>query len=89
VLGYTFLPVGKRKIANQLPGAVFAVLACGVLSFGFRIYVDNYSSYSSLYGSIATVALFLYWMYLLGHVLIMGGFINWFLEERREKASGE
>ncbi|MBR3235683.1 MAG: YihY/virulence factor BrkB family protein, partial [Atopobiaceae bacterium] len=52
VLGYTFLPVGKRKIANQLPGAVFAVLACGVLSFGFRIYVDNYSSYSSLYGSI-------------------------------------
>lgn len=88
-MGYTFLPVGKRRAIDQLPGAVFTSLACGVLTYGFRFYVDSYASYSSFYGSLATVAFFLYWLYLLGYILILGGFINWYRENRRKQAGGD
>ena len=75
-LFYTFLPAGKRRFRPQLPGAVCAILACGVLSFGFRLYVDNFCSFTVLYGSIATVALLLFWMYLVFYILVAGAYIN-------------
>ena len=75
-LFYTFLPAGKRRFAPQLPGAVCAIGACGVLSFGFRLYVDNFCSFTVLYGSIATVALLLFWMYLVFYILLTGAYIN-------------
>lgn len=73
---YAYLPTGKRSFRAQLPGAVCATLACGMLSYGFCIYVDNFSNYTMLYGSIATVAILLLWMYLISFILMVGGFIN-------------
>ena len=80
---YTHLTAGKRSFTAQLPGAVCAILACGILSFGFRLYVDNFSNYTMLYGSIATVALLLLWMYMVSYVLILGGIINRLIARER------
>lgn len=38
-----------------------------------------------LYGSIATAALLLFWMYLLFYILLICGFINRILAERKER----
>lgn len=78
VLGafYTYLPATPRRFTAQLPGAVFASLACGLLIVGFHVYVDNFCNFAELYGSIATVALFLLWIYLVAYILIAGGFVN-------------
>ena len=84
---YAYLPAGKRRFISQLPGAVLAALGCGVLSFGFRVYVDHFSNYTVLYGSIGTVALLLVWMYLMAYILIAGGFVNHLLAERRHSRS--
>ena len=73
---YTYLPAGKRTFAKQLPGAACAAIAWSILSFGFQIYVDHFSNYTLLYGSLATVALFLFWLYLVFYILLAGGFIN-------------
>lgn len=73
---YAYLPAGRRSLSAQLPGAVCATLACGALSFGFRVYVDNFSNFTMLYGSIATIALLLFWMYLVSYILIAGGILN-------------
>lgn len=73
---YTLLPAGKRSFRAQLPGAAIASFACGALSFGFRIYVEHFSNFTVLYGGIATVALFLFWMYLVSYILVAGGFVN-------------
>ena len=80
---YAYLPAGKRRFAAQLPGAILASLACGVLTVGFRVYVDNFCNFDALYGSIATVALFLFWMYLVSYIFIVGGFANRTLEDYR------
>ncbi len=80
---YAYLPAGKRRFTAQLPGAVCATLASGVLSFGFRLYVDSFSNYTLLYGSIATVALFMLWMYLISYALMLGGIINRLIAHER------
>lgn len=85
VLGvcYAYLPSGTRRLSSQLPGAALAMLACGALSFGFRVYVEHFSDVTVLYGGIATVALLLLWIYLLSLILIAGGFVNRFLASSR------
>lgn len=75
-LCYTFLPAGSRRMRGQLPGAVLAAIAWLVFSLGFRIYVDFSTRFTILYGSLATVALFLLWMYCVFLILLAGGFFN-------------
>lgn len=94
-LCYAYLPDGKRRFSAQLPGAVVAAVGCGALAFGFRIYVDNFSNFTVVYGSIATVALLLMWIYFISNILIAGGFFNRLLasgklesEEAEEGESG-
>ena len=79
---YTFLPAGTRRFVAQLPGAAIAGLAFIALSFGFRVYVEHFSNFTVIYGSIATVALLLFWMYLIYYVMLAGAYINCCLAER-------
>ena len=81
-LCYSYLPSGRRRPITQLPGAIAAVLACGVLAFGFRLYVDHFNGSTAIYGGLATVALFLLWIYFISNILILGGFLNRILNER-------
>lgn len=80
---YAFLPAGMRRPTTQLPGAVCATLACGALSYGFRVYVDSFCNFTMLYGGLATVALLLFWMYLVSYILVVGGFLNRILTQER------
>jgi membrane protein len=82
-LCYAYLPDGRRSPLSQVPGAVATILVCGFLSFGFRLYVDNVDGPTALYGNIATAALFLFWVYLMSNILILGGFLNRLLSEWR------
>lgn len=83
-LCYTLLPAGNRRLKAQFPGAACALAGCGALSYGFRVYVDYMANYTVLYGSIATIAMFLFWMYLVFYIVIAGGFINRKLQEQPE-----
>ncbi|MDO5119675.1 MAG: YihY/virulence factor BrkB family protein [Coriobacteriales bacterium] len=83
---YTYLAAGKRGLIAQLPGAICATFACGALSFGFHLYVDSFSNYTLLYGSIATVALFMLWMYLISFILVLGGIINRLISQEHSAA---
>ncbi len=85
-LCYTFLPSGKRRFVDQLPGAMLAALAWALLSYGFHFFVDsNTSIYALFYGSFATVTIFLFWMYCIFQILLFGGFFNRCRLEWRER----
>ena len=58
------------------PGSVFAVSMWLVVSMGFKVYVDNFSDYNKVYGSIAGVIVLMLWFYWSGMVLLVGGEIN-------------
>ena len=75
----------RGKEPQQLPGALLAFAACAAITFGFRIYVDNFCNFDALYGSIATVALFLFWLFVVSYVLIACAFLNHVLTEHARR----
>ena len=50
---YNYVPNTKISIRKQFYGGCIAALCCTIFSYGFSLYVENYSNYSS-YGSIKT-----------------------------------
>lgn len=73
------------------PGAMTGVALWVVVSFGLRLYVVYFHTYTRTYGSLGVVILLLFWFYLTGFALLMGGEVNSELakaqEELRKKAA--
>ena len=81
-LMYKALPSLKLKFFEQLPGAVAASLGWMLLSYGFSIYVNS-SSRISLYGSLTSFILFLFWLWLAMCIIFIGGEINAVIHDRK------
>ena len=72
LLIYKFLPNRRDSLLRQLPGAVFAAIGWMAISWVFSVYVDVFTGFSSMYGSLTTIVLIMLWMYFL-HVLHFAG----------------
>jgi len=90
VLGlvYGFLRIAivhtEGHLANRerhvLPGALVTVALWVITSAFFSYYVARLSRYTTLYGNLATVAIFLFWLWLLSLATLIGGEVNAELE---------
>lgn len=67
------------------PGAVIAVTIWLIISFGFRIYLHFFDSYSKSYGSLGAVIVLMLWLYLTGVAVLIGGEINSEIENAAAK----
>jgi membrane protein len=54
------------------PGGVLAVLVWLLASAGFALYVANFGSYNKTYGSLATVIIFLVWLWISNLAVLLG-----------------
>ena len=65
---------------QQLPGAVFT--ACGwlLMSFVFSVYLDIFTGFTDMYGSLTTIILIMLWLYFCMYVILLGGELNALLE---------
>lgn len=66
------------------PGAIVTVALWTVLSLVFSLYVTRLARYVTLYGGLATVAILLFWLWLLSLALLVGGEVNAQLEGIRD-----
>ena len=73
---YKSLAKSNISFKQQLPGAAFAAAGWIIYSFGYSIYIRNFSSYSALYGSFGAVMLFMLWLYMCMNILLCGALIN-------------
>ena len=80
VLLYEGPDVDHRGFKTLLPGSFFATFLWLIASGLFSLYVANFGSYSSTYGSIAGVIVFLVWLWLSNLVLLVGAVFNVELE---------
>ncbi len=76
VLIYTFFPNKKMRFYMQIPGALFTSLAWLLFSEAFSIYVNNFSTFSTLYGSIGVIILVMLWLYFCMSIVFIGAVIN-------------
>ena len=78
---YRVIPRKYLKLTIVWPGVVFTSIGWYLFSLIFSIYVDNYSKYNQLYGSIGSVFILLIWLYGSCMLLVLGAEINAFVQE--------
>lgn len=96
---YKYLPnrknIGKTTMKKQLPGAIFTACAWQVISFVFSIYLDIFTGFTTMYGSLTMIILIMLWLYMCMYVILLGGEVNallqraikMFAHEKEEKSS--
>ena len=82
---FTFLPNGRNRFRDTIPGALLASAGWLIFSWGFSIYVERFAKLQNIYGSVYTVALGMLWLYFCLCILFYGGALNQYLEDHRKK----
>lgn len=81
---YKYLPnrknIGKTTMKKQLPGAIFTACAWQVISFVFSIYLDIFTEFTTMYGSLTMIILIMLWLYMCMYVILLGGEVNALLQ---------
>jgi membrane protein len=70
------------------PGGLLAVLLWIAVSALFALYVSNFSSYNKTYGALASVIVFLVWLWITNTVILLGAELNAELERARQIEGG-
>ena len=79
---YKILPNRKAGFFEQLPGAVFASIGWYLFSFGFSMYIEWRNGRFDMYGSLTTLVLFMFWLYFVMYIVLIGMEINQWLKDR-------
>jgi len=69
---FRLVPNRRVPVRDAVIGGVAAALAFALLRSVFGLYVANARTYQSIYGAVATVPIFLFWMYLSWMVVLFG-----------------
>jgi membrane protein len=88
ILYYATPNVKQPKFKWMSIGAFVALLVWVVASILFGLYVLNFSSYNSTYGSIGGVIVFLLWVWITNIALLFGAELDAEMERGRELEAG-
>jgi membrane protein len=58
------------------PGSLLATVLWLAASIGFKVYVQNFSNYTAIYGAIGSVIVLMLWFYMSGFALLIGAELN-------------
>lgn len=83
MLLFAFLPNGRNKLRDTIPGALIASLGWLVISDLFSLYVENFASLSNIYGSVYAIALSMLWLYCCLSLIFYSGALNQYLEDHK------
>jgi len=73
---YYLAPAKHRSFRFFSAGSMLATILIVITTLGFNFYVDNFSSYNALYGSLGTLMIVLVWIYINSISMIVGFELN-------------
>jgi membrane protein len=85
MLMFAFLPNGRNKLRDTVPGALVSSLGWLAFSGAFSVYVERFASLRNIYGSVYTIALAMLWLYFCLSILFFSAAFNQYLEEKKYK----
>jgi membrane protein len=84
---YHYAPNAKSLTRRWwTPGAFTAVVLWFLVSFGFRLYLHFFNSYSVTYGSLGALIVLMLWFYFTGMAILIGGEVNSELALQKRKS---
>ena len=78
-------PALKSKWKLFTPGSIFATIFIIITSIGFNYYINHFSQYNKVYGSIGTLMIILLWMYFNSIILLTGFELNASISNAKRK----
>lgn len=76
VMIHRFAPAFNGPLRWYLPGALLTTLGLGLATFGLQIYFASFGGFSATYGVFGAVLAFIFWLYVVGVVILAGGIVN-------------
>ena len=76
LLVYMHIPNRKSRVRYEFPGALFSTIVWLAFSWAFSFYISNFAQYSVTYGSLATIVIFILWLYGTMNIIFIGAEIN-------------
>ncbi|MFP4469404.1 MAG: YihY/virulence factor BrkB family protein [Bacteroidales bacterium] len=73
---YYFAPAKRREFRFITAGSTVATILMILTTYGFNFYIENFSRYNALYGSIGTLLVFMLWIYFNSNILLIGFELN-------------
>jgi len=89
IVAHLWLPCGKRRIAEILPGIGLTLAAWIAGAEGFSIYLANFGNYASTYAGLAGVMTAIVFLYLMAVILLYGATVNAALKAEPAKDDAE
>jgi membrane protein len=89
ILYYAAPNVKQPGVQWVSPGGLLAVLLWIAASAVFAVYVANFGSYNKTYGSLASVIIFLVWLWLTNVAILLGAEFNAELQHARAIQAGQ
>jgi len=81
---FMYLPGRNNGFWESLPGALFSSFGWMTVSGGFSIYVEEFSGYTTTFGSMGAGVLAMLWLYFCVNILFYGGLLNRYLKNYPE-----
>lgn len=80
---YRFTPkTEEKRIVHCIPGAAFTASSWYAISFFFSIYVNIFTNFSIIYGSLATIIIIMMWLYSVIYAIFLGAEINSIIQDK-------
>lgn len=85
LLLYMFLPGKTFRPGYHIIGTLFTIVGWVVFSLGFSIYLQVSTNRNVIYGGLSVLVAMLMWIFCLVGILLVGGVLNEFIHQRKEK----
>ncbi len=73
---HKWLPAGRRRIVDVLPGVVMTILLWSVFGLGFAAYLSSFANYAATYAGLASIMIVLVFLYMVGVIFMLGAELN-------------
>ena len=76
---YSGVPRRRTKFSHIVAGAAFSAGGWVLFSYFFSIFVENFSDFS-IYGSLATLVILMFWLFFCMYIMFLGAEVTMWLE---------